>query len=90
MDMATTTHKEPAMKTSNPIPVTVPVHWHGDDPDLFAFVEHDGNAYTLRNVPDGIDIFIDFEGDDVRIAQVDTEDEALTYISHHAYQQISF
>jgi hypothetical protein len=76
------------MTTTNPIPVTSPIVWHGEAESRFAFVEHDGNAYTLRVVAAGIDVLVDFEGDDVRIAQVDTTDEALSYISHHAYQQI--
>jgi len=76
------------MTTTNPTPVTSPIVWHGEAQSRFAFVEHDGNAYTLRVVAAGIDVLVDFEGDDVRIAQVDTTDEALSYISHHAYQQI--
>jgi signal peptidase I len=85
---STTTRKETAMTTTNPTPVTQPVIWRGEAGWRFAFVEHDGNAYTLRNTPTGIDVLVDFDGDDVRIAQVDTEAEALDYISHHAYQVI--
>ena len=67
--------------------VAAPVVWH-DDAAPFAFVEHDANAYTLRIVAAGIDIYVDMDGDDVRIAQVDTEAEALEVIAHHAYQMI--
>jgi hypothetical protein len=70
------------------VEITAPIVWHGEAESRFAFVEHDGNAYTLRVVAAGIDVLVDFDGDDVRIAQVDTEDEARMYISHHAYQQI--
>jgi len=70
-------------------PVTTPVVWHGDAASRFAFVDHDGEAYTLRIVTAGIDILRDIEGDDCRIAQVDTEDEALAYISQYAYQLIN-
>ena len=70
------------------VDVTAPIVWRGDAAWRFAFVEHDGNAYTLRIVAGGIDVLVDYDGDDVRIAQVDTEREALDYIAHHAYQQI--
>jgi hypothetical protein len=90
MDMATTTHKEPAMKTSNPTPLTSFFVWHGEADWAFAMIQHDGHSYTLRRVPEGINVYFDIDGEDCIIAQVDTEDEARTYISHHAYQQISF
>ena len=69
-------------------PVTTPVVWHGDATSRFAFVELDGEAYTLRVVAAGIDIYRDIEGDDCRIAQTDTETEALDFINLYATQLI--
>lgn len=70
MDMATTTHKEPAMHT------TTNITFHGEPGWRFAFVEE----FTIREVEDGFDIFQDCEGDDVRIACTDTLDEAVLYV----------
>ena len=70
MDMATTTHKEQAMKT------TANITFHGEPGWRFAFVEE----FTIREVADGFDIFRDYEGDDVRVACTDTLDEAVLYV----------
>jgi len=70
MDMATTTHKEPAMTT------TTNITFHGEPGWRFAFVEE----FTIREVADGFDIFRDYEGDDVRVACTDTLDEAVLYV----------
>ena len=75
---------------SNIKPVTQPViwHFHGNDPMRFAFIEHDGESYTLCLVRKHIDIYRNIEGDDCRIAQVDQTDEALAFISLYASQLI--
>jgi hypothetical protein len=67
--------------------VTAPVVWH-DDAAPFAFIDHQGEAFTLRKVDAGIDIYWDIDGDDVRVGQVDTEAEALHFIAHYRYQLI--
>ena len=67
--------------------VTAPVVWH-DDAAPFAFLDHEGETFTLRKVDAGIDIYWDIDGDDVRVGQVDTEAEALDFIAHYRYQLI--
>ncbi len=69
------------------VEVAAPVVWH-DDAAPFAFFDHQGEAFTLRRVDAGIDVYWDIDGDDVRIAQVDTEAEALEFIAHYRYQLI--
>ena len=69
------------------VEVAAPVVWH-DDAAPFAFVDHEGEAFTLRKVDAGIDIYWDIDGDDVRVGQVDTEAEALAFIAHYRYQLI--
>ena len=65
------------------------VTWHGTGaPGTFAFVDHDGESYTLRTVTAGIDIYRDIEGDDCHIAQTDTETEAIAFIHLYATQLI--
>jgi hypothetical protein len=84
--MATTTdRKDDAMNTLTP--VTAQVIWH-DDAAPFAFVDHQGESFTLCKVQAGIDIYRDIEGDACRIGQTDTQDEALELIMHHTYQLI--
>ena len=71
MDMATTTHhKEPAMTT------TTDIIFHGEPGWRFAFIEE----FTIREVEDGFDIFQEFDGEDARIACMDTLDEAVIYV----------
>jgi hypothetical protein len=81
MDMSKTNPtKEQTMST---------VTWHGTgEPGTFAFLEHDGENYTLRIVAAGIDIFRDIEGDDCFIGQTDTEAEAVAFINLYATQLI--
>jgi len=62
--------------------------WHGEGFTSFCFIDHAGEAYTLRVVSAGIDIFRDIEGNDCRIAQVDTIDDALAFIALYATQLI--
>ena len=69
------------------VEVAEPVVWH-DDAAPFAILDHEGESFTLRQVDAGIDIYWDIDGDDVRIAQVDTEAEALEFIAHYRYQLI--
>ncbi len=67
-------------------PVTAEIIWHrsaqGQTP--FAWLEHDGQAYLIRLVERGIDIFHFIEGDDCNIARVDTVAEAREFISLYA------
>jgi hypothetical protein len=70
-----------------------PVIWHGYDQkdnngNLFCFIDHNGESYTLRMVTSGINIYRDIEGDDCLITQVDTTSEALDFISLYATQLI--
>lgn len=69
-------------------PVTADIIWHGSAQGQtpFAFLDHDGEAYSLRIVERGIDILRQIEGDDCYIGQVDTVTEAREFISLYASQ----
>jgi hypothetical protein len=73
---------------SNIKPVTQAVIWRGNEPMHFAFIDHDGESYTLCLVDKHIDIYRNIEGDECRIGQVDQTDEALNFISIYASQLI--
>ena len=91
MATATTTQECKTMKTDTNIrPVTAPIIWHGwqDGQTEFAYFNHDGELYSFRIVSRGIDILRQIEGCDCILAQVDTVDEALAFVSVYAGQLI--
>ena len=71
-------------------PVTAKIVWSGTAQDRmpFAMFDHDGQAYTLCFVANGLNIYRDIEGADCLISQVDTVGEALEFVSLYAGQLI--
>jgi len=75
---------------ANSKPVTAEIIWHGSAQGQtpWAFLQHDGEDYTLRLVERGIDILRDIDGDDHMITQVDTVAQVREFISIYASQLI--
>jgi hypothetical protein len=91
MATATTTQGDSKMTTDTNIrPVTAPIIWNGwqDGQTEFAYFNHDGELYSFRIVSRGIDILRQIQGRDCILAQVDTVDEALAFVSVFAGQLI--
>jgi len=88
--METTTQEIVMTTDTNIHPVTAEIIWHGSAQGITPFVlfDHDGQAYMLRLVKNGIDILREIDGDDCIVAQVDTVTEARAFISLYAGQLI--
>jgi hypothetical protein len=68
----------------------MPLDWHypRTNTGTFAMFDHDGESYTFRVVPGGIDIYRAIDGDECRLAQTDTVTEAREFVNLYSAQLI--
>ncbi len=64
--------------------------WHevGTGNGAYAMFDYEGESYTFRVVSAGIDVYRLIEGDECRITQTDTVEEAREFVALYATQLI--
>ena len=70
----------------------MPLDWHYQRTNIalgtFAMFDYEGESYTFRVAPGGIDIYRAIDGDECRLAQTDTVTEAREFVNLYSAQLI--